>query len=126
MSSSVPHQEQWIGCIGTDARIEGNDLLNTVIVWKKSAVDEIHQADQNINDGKKDLSCGYASKLVPEEGIFEGKQYHFRMVDLKGNHVALVASGRVEWHRRSVSFPDLYQHLLGLIRTVRVLHHHFL
>ncbi len=98
VSSQQPQQSYWLGCIGTDARIDGDDVLNTITIWKQTAIDAIQKADKSsMRDEKikKDLSCGYGYKLVQESGEFKGKKYHFKMVDLKGNHVALVEDGRV-------------------------------
>jgi hypothetical protein len=98
VTSQRPQQGEWIGCIGTDAKIDGDDLLNTITIWKQTAIDAIQNADKtnlHTQQAKKDLSCGYGYKLVQESGEFKGKKYHFKMIDLKGNHVALVEDGRV-------------------------------
>lgn len=44
--------------------------------------------------GIKDLSLGYRCQYVPCEGIYNGMQYQFKQVNLRGNHLALVEHGR--------------------------------
>jgi len=44
--------------------------------------------------GVKDLSLGYRCQYVPCEGIYDGMQYQFKQVNLRGNHLALVEHGR--------------------------------
>ena len=48
-----------------------------------------------IQDGKRELSCGYWCKYRPEVGTFEGQRYDFVQYDLEGNHIALVDCGRM-------------------------------
>ena len=96
ISAERPHEEEWLGTVGTDARLDGNNLLNTVVVWKQEAIDAINNADKgDKKNGKKCLSVGYGYDIIKEDGIFEGKQYQFKMTNIKGNHVALVDDGRV-------------------------------
>lgn len=83
-----------LGAVGTDCYIEDGKLKSTVTVWKQDAIDEIKAADINPSKGKKRLSLGYDYNLIPEQGVFNGKPYQFRMVDLVGNHLALVEKGR--------------------------------
>ena len=89
-----PDKSKWMGSTGTNARIEGNDLKCDVIVWDKKLIEKIQ--NPNSLERLKDLSCGYTYSLVLEEGTYEGKQYKFKMIDLIGNHLAVVPDGRVE------------------------------
>jgi hypothetical protein len=95
VDAETPHQKEWIGTIGTEAIIKGNDLLNTVVVWLQDAINDITLADEGSAKGKKDLSVGYGYDIVEESGNFEGKPYQFKMTNIRGNHVALVDDGRV-------------------------------
>lgn len=83
-----------LGTSGETAVIEGGELKNTVGLWNQEAIDAVFLADKDTNKGKKDLSCGYTYELVPEEGMYQGKPYQFKMINLKGNHIALVEDGR--------------------------------
>lgn len=96
VTAEIPQDKYWLGAIGTDASMDGNDLLNTVIVWKQHAIDAIEKADEGDPKGKKCLSVGYKYDIVKEDGTFEGKQYQFKMINIRGNHVALVDTGRVD------------------------------
>lgn len=71
-------------------RVEVNrDLVETdLIVEDSAAIDAI------VRDGKRELSCGYSSKLVEETGIFNGAEYDHRQKDIVYNHVAIVQRGR--------------------------------
>lgn len=49
---------------------------------------------RNIEDGKKELSLGYFCKYKKERGVFKGEVYDYVQMDMVGNHIALVDSGR--------------------------------
>jgi hypothetical protein len=95
ISPERPEQNKVLGTIGESCKIENGQLLNTVAIWNGKGKQYIEDADQGKMGGKKDLSCGYAYTLIKESGIFDGQPYDFKMVDLRGNHVALVEEGRV-------------------------------
>lgn len=101
-----PAQHRTLGTTGESARIEGRDLLNTVAIWNGKGKKYIEDADLGKPDGKKDLSCGYAYELLNEPGIFDGIPYDFKMVNLRGNHVALVKKGRVDGAQIADSIDD--------------------
>lgn len=48
-----------------------------------------------IQQGKRQLSCGYYCDYVPENGVWNGQPYQFVQKDVIGNHVALVRKGRM-------------------------------
>lgn len=96
VTTEIPQDKYWLGTVGTDARMDGDDLLNTVVVWKQNAIDAIEKADDGDPKGKKCLSVGYKYDIVEENGTFKGKQYQFKMTNIRGNHVALVDAGRVD------------------------------
>jgi hypothetical protein len=82
------HKDKWIGGIGSKATFKNGKVYNTVAIWDKNAV-------PMVRDNKKiDLSCGYKFRLIPESGVFNGKQYDYKMADIVVNHVALVKVGR--------------------------------
>lgn len=91
-----PHRERIFGTIGSNSYIKDGQLISDVIVWVKKAIDEIEAATKNPSQGRKDLSCGYNYDLVQESGEFNGKPYHFKMINIQANHVALVKEARVE------------------------------
>jgi hypothetical protein len=65
------------------------NLKAELVVWDKAAIDAIESGAQ------RDLSCGYRYRCVVEAGTYQGQRYDAKMVDLVGNHVAIVESGRV-------------------------------
>jgi uncharacterized protein len=77
-----------VGTTGTDAVFEAPYLQNSLIVWTADAIQGIESGEQ------RELSCGYRYRPVMEPGNHEGIAFDGRMVDILGNHVALVAAGR--------------------------------
>jgi hypothetical protein len=48
-----------------------------------------------IESGKKELSCGYSSQIVVGDGVApDGTAFQARQVGIRGNHLALVETGR--------------------------------
>ncbi len=52
------------------------------------------QALDSLELGKEELSAGYNFKSLPESGTFEGQDYQYVQRFIRGNHGALVESGR--------------------------------
>lgn len=93
ISPEKPHKDKWSGVLGTSATFEDGKLKNSLTLITAQAIKDVEDADKGLG-GKKDLSCGYSYDLIPEEGQFQGKPYQFKMVNLKGNHLAHVEEGR--------------------------------
>lgn len=91
-----PARERWFGLVLGKSKIENGQLLNDIKVIVKKAIDEIEAATKNPATGRRDLSVGYTYDLILEEGEFNGKHYHFKMVNICPNHVALVKEARVD------------------------------
>lgn len=49
---------------------------------------------KKIQDGKNEVSVGYAYKLVDKKGTFEGVDYELAQTDIRANHLAIVDAGR--------------------------------
>lgn len=88
VSATDPKEGLVAGSTGTDARFEHPFLRNSLVIWRQEDIDDVESRD------KCALSCGYYYKPVMEPGTYQGKSYDGKMVDLRGNHVALVAAGR--------------------------------
>lgn len=88
VSAENPHPELVIGSTGTEAVFEYPYLKNSLIIWSQADIDGIQ------SHRKKEVSSGYHFRAVAEPGKFEGQNYDLRMVDIIGNHVALVEEGR--------------------------------
>lgn len=80
-------KENVIGNIGSDVIFDDVSLRSSVTFWDKEAVNELES-------GKKGLSCGYGYTPVVESGYFNGIQYDIRMTDILPNHVAHVVNPR--------------------------------
>ncbi|MCK5611966.1 DUF2213 domain-containing protein, partial [Candidatus Pacearchaeota archaeon] len=48
-----------------------------------------------IEQGKRELSCGYTCEYIKENGIYEGSIFDFKQTKILGNHVAVVDFGRM-------------------------------
>ena len=78
-----------IGSLGTDAAFDGTYLRNSVCVWTQDAIAAIERGD------RRELSCGYSYRPIMRPGVFRGQLFDGKMTEIKGNHCALVQSGRV-------------------------------
>ena len=50
----------------------------------------------SINDGKTDLSLGYRCAYEKESGVYNGQNYEYVQVGMRGNHLALVEEARCD------------------------------
>jgi len=77
-----------VGATGTDAVFNPPYLQNSLIIWSAAAIAGVTSGQQ------KELSSAYRYRAVKESGTYEGEKYDLRMVDIVGNHLALVEVGR--------------------------------
>lgn len=67
------------------------DLPNVLIadfkIYTESILEKIKKEMNN-------LSLGYRCSYLPQKGVYNGQEYDFIQVRLRGNHVALVKNGR--------------------------------
>jgi hypothetical protein len=88
--SSVDHPyELVVGATGTDARFDGTDLTNSLVIWAEPAIRAIESGE------RRDISCGYRYVPVMSPGVFRGKRYDGVMTEIIAQHAALVPEGRV-------------------------------
>ena len=78
-----------IGTTGTDAVFEDPYLKNSMTVWSSEAIADIEA------EVRKELSSAYHYRPKMTPGIWRGKHFDGRIIDIVGNHVALVKDGRV-------------------------------
>jgi hypothetical protein len=64
-------------------------LVADLAVWDAEAIKAIQ------NESQRDLSCGYRYTPIMKPGIIDGVSYDGSMIQIVGNHVALVELGRV-------------------------------
>lgn len=95
VSADDPKHELVIGSTGTDAEFKDPYLMNSLVFWDKSAIDEIQAADKDPDEGARELSCAYrySADMTPGKTP-DGEAYDGVMRDIIGNHVALVPRGR--------------------------------
>jgi len=65
-----------------------------------------------IEQGKRELSCGYTCEYVKESGIYNGKSFDFKQTNILGNHIAVVDFGRMGSEVRVLD-QDLESHTMA-------------
>jgi hypothetical protein len=76
------------GSTGTDSKFISPYLQNSLVIWTADAIEGV------VSGTKRELSSAYRYRAMMEAGNFEGARFDGRMVDIVGNHVALVPEGR--------------------------------
>jgi hypothetical protein len=79
------------GVLGQDVYFDKDDdtLKGNIKVWSENLDEEIE------NGNKRELSLGYRCKWSPEAGNAFGEAYQITQRNIRGNHVASVAEGRM-------------------------------
>ncbi len=49
---------------------------------------------KDIENGKREVSCGYRCKVLDESGVFEGERFDAIQTEIRYNHISLVDRGR--------------------------------
>ena len=87
--SAADHRpEMVIGSTGTDAEFVAPYLRNSLVVWSQDDIEGIESGE------KRELSSAYRYRADMTPGTYQGDRFDGRMVDLVGNHVAVVLTGR--------------------------------
>lgn len=76
------------GVIGEEVYFEGDTLYGNLKVFSQSLANLIEA-------GKRELSCGYRCAYEWTSGQYNGQQYDVVQRNIRGNHLALVESGRM-------------------------------
>jgi hypothetical protein len=89
--SADDHQPDLVvGATGSNAAFSEPYLTNDIVIWSREGISAVESGEQ------RELSLGYHYRVIMEPGITPGgDRFDGRMVDLCGNHLALVAKGRV-------------------------------
>ncbi len=87
-SAENPQREHRVGSVGTDCAYNAPYLQASVTITDGEAIRKIESGE------RMEFSAGYFFEPVFEKGEFEGKAYDFIMTEIKGNHIALVETGR--------------------------------
>jgi hypothetical protein len=85
----TPAEEYGVhGVIGESVKFENGTLMANLKIFSDRLA-------QLIQDGKKELSCGYRCVYEMVSGTFNGKPYDAVQRNIRGNHLALVSEGRM-------------------------------
>lgn len=76
------------GVIGEDVYYRDGELRGNIKVFSSTL-------DTLMDNGKRELSCGYRCKYEYAPGVYEGKAYQYIQRKIRGNHLALVQEGRM-------------------------------
>jgi hypothetical protein len=79
-----------IGSTGSDARIVGDTVTNSLVIWAKDGIDQVETG------AAKALSCGYKYRAVARSGTFDGVPYTLVMADIEPNHLTICPEGRIQ------------------------------
>lgn len=80
-------REYMRGFTTSNAHVEGNVLYNDVAITDAALI-------KAIQNGKKELSIGFETEVVPEKGEYNGVKYDHVQKNIKINHLAVVQKGR--------------------------------
>lgn len=88
-----------VGFTGENVRRDENDVMATITATDSTTISEI-------DNGKKEMSCGYTLDLVKESGVYEGQRYDCRQTNIIYNHVAFTTRGRAGSARLNLDADD--------------------
>ena len=87
-------------------------LRASLTIWSDKASDLIESGQQ------RSLSAGYRYRAELEAGVFRGERFDIRMVNIEGNHLAIVAlPGSKARSSATRRMPQFCGNLLALIRS---------
>lgn len=87
------------GVIGEDVYFKDGVLYGNIKAFSESLA-------RKIENGKKELSLGYRCRYEHAPGVWNGQSYDYIQRDLRGNHLALVDSGRMGEDVRVLDHDD--------------------
>lgn len=88
VSADLPQQELWVGTVGSVSWDPPYLVARPLMVLTQEAIDLIESGQQ------RELSSAYRYEAQMTPGTYGGQAYDGRMVNIRGNHVAIVAEGR--------------------------------
>ena len=85
----MPAEQKGVqGVIGEQINFDGEYLRGNIKLFSEAMANAIQQ-------GKKELSCGYRCRYEKSSGVFNGQKYDYIQREIRGNHLALVNRGRM-------------------------------
>lgn len=88
IDAEEPKKDLWVGTVGACSFEAPYLVTRPLMVLTKEAIDLIE------SEAQRELSAAYRYDAVMEPGAWGGQQYDGRMVNIRGNHVAIVSEGR--------------------------------
>lgn len=88
INAELPSKELWVGTIGKVTYEHPYLVTRPLMVLTQEAIDLIESEEQ------RELSAGYRYEAIMGPGNADGQDYDGRMVNIRGNHVAIVGEGR--------------------------------
>lgn len=76
-----------VGMTGENHRVDGRHIIVPMTITHTDGVTAVE-------NGKKELSLGYAVDLIPERGEYNGESYTHRQTNIRYNHLAIVSQAR--------------------------------
>ena len=93
-------EHEWLGPDGTDpGQLPLSGMTGEQVYWDPPYVKSnirwfSNDMKSQVENGKKELSPAYSYTPSREPGVFQGEAYTYVMRNLRGNHLALVETGR--------------------------------
>ena len=88
VTAEQPAQNLWVGTLGK-CTFEAPYLVARPLTVITAEAQSLIESDE-----QRELSAGYRYRAEMIPGVYDGEKYDGRMVDIQGNHVALVRDGR--------------------------------
>lgn len=86
VTSETARQFQ-VGATGENIRPDGEFVVVPIVITDQTAI-------QDVEAGRRFVSMGYETDLVPERGKYDGEEYDARQTKIRYNHLALVDAAR--------------------------------
>lgn len=80
-------KELQVGYNGDNVSREDMYVKTQVVINDSATIDAVKK-------GKRELSCGYSCKVIPQPGEYQGQKYDAIQTDIVYNHIAIVSRGR--------------------------------
>lgn len=81
-------KDYMMGYLSEDIRQDGDKVLGTAIIANELAINAV------MNDGMREVSCGYLADLEETPGEVNGERYDYVQRNIRYNHLAIVDRGR--------------------------------
>lgn len=80
-------KEYQVGTVSESVVADGDKVRAALMITDAQAIEAL-------DAGKSELSCGYTADVVQESGVWQGQPYDAKQINIRGNHVAIVDTGR--------------------------------